>query len=349
MTRGFGRYVFIIVGMGASLFISSFLLQSLFVEKNPVLHWNTFTSLAQSSVLNTFQQIGNSIVAARPTPTPTAAPVIIQTNASFFDPLPAPTDQLAPTTIPTPTDYIEPTSLPTEEPLPTEAFNEPTAAQPTRKPTVKPTKVPTPTKKPKPTPIKIDFPKVVGDPLKQAWYGNNSLACYTPERFVQVYANAIAPDACYKNVHSVIDANIVTTTLLGRSVQVHKKVLAAFEAVAKTLDQYKADGSTYKFPSKTYTIKDVGTYVFRCNVNASTGDVYDTCQPGCVIGTHAFGIAVDINMVGNCNGCTNYDMPEEIWKTFELYGFRWGGHYPLISSKIDPMHFEYMRDLCAGL
>ena len=43
------------------------------------------------------------------------------------------------------------------------------------------------------------------------------------------------------------------------------------------------------------------------------------------------------------------DIPKEISDTFEVYGFCWSGHYPLIGSYINPMHFEYMKDLCEGI
>ena len=43
-------------------------------------------------------------------------------------------------------------------------------------------------------------------------------------------------------------------------------------------------------------------------------------------------------------------MPMEIVDIFESYGFRWGGRYKAIfGSTIDPMHFEYMYDLCKDL
>jgi hypothetical protein len=42
-------------------------------------------------------------------------------------------------------------------------------------------------------------------------------------------------------------------------------------------------------------------------------------------------------------------MPKEVWETFEYYGFRWGGNYPKLGSKIDAMHFEYMVQLCEGI
>lgn len=352
--------------MGVSMLISSYLLKTLFLEHNPTPFWNTFsgklvelkqsTLLAQSSVLDYLQQTISTYNSSRviPTTSPAQTPVQQQSDSfNFFDTIPAPTAPLAPTIIPTetpiPTAYVRPTITPTLSLLPTILINGPTVRPgPTLRPTIRPSFAPSPTKAPKPT-LSVDFPKVVGDPLKQTWYGVGSLACYTTERFIQVYANGLTPNSCYNNIRAAVDSNIVSTTLLGRSIQVHKKALKAFEAVSKTLDQYKVDSSTYKFPSKTYKIKNVGAYIFRCNVNASTSAKDDTCSAGCKLSPHAFGIGVDINYDENCNGCKNYDMPKEISDTFEMYGFRWGGHYPLIGSYIDPMHFEYMRDLCEGI
>lgn len=300
--------------------------------------------------------------ATRREPTPiisvaTTSDAIQTAPMGFFDTLPAPTAPLAPTDIPIPTTVIFPTStpIPTRAPIPSIVQLPSTSPSLTRIPN--PTKIPNPTNTPKPTtppeptkaPLVIDFPKVSGDPHKQPWYGGKSLACYTTERFIKVYANGLTPNACFHNIRAHIESNLVSTTLLGRAIQIHKKALPAYEAVSKTLDQYKVDSSTYKFPSKTYKIKNVGAYIFRCNVNASTSGKFDTCSEGCKLSPHSFGIAVDINTEENCNGCKNYDMPKEISDTFEMYGFRWGGNYPLIGSYIDAMHFEYMRDLCEGV
>jgi hypothetical protein len=340
-----------VVGMGSAFLISSSLLQTLFIEKSPTPFWDSLgekiielkqnTILAQSSITHYVQSIGNAMIVSKQEEHPKAQNEV---NFSAFDISPAPTYAAIETPPPTPIEL--PTIIPTVAKIPTIPMV--TASIPTVKPTTRPTIAPSPTNTPKPT-VSVSFPKVQGDPLKQKWYGNGSLACYTTERFIQVYASGLTPNACYKNIQSAIDSNIVSTTLLGRSIQVHKKALPAFEAVAKTLDQYKVDSSTYKFPSKTYKIKNVGAYVFRCNVNASTSGKNDVCSDGCKLSPHAFGIAVDINYDENCNGCKNYDMPKEISDTFEVYGFRWGGHYPLIGSYIDPMHFEYMRDLCEGI
>ena len=363
MPRKLSYYVLVVVGMGFSMIISSYLLQTLFINNSPTPFWDSFTNkvseykqstiLAQSSVMDYIQQTASSFVSSRPTPLPTGENPLPQSNTfNFFDTIPAPTAPIAPTEVLTSTPIPLPSPLPTVRPTtviqPTFSTTLPTPIRSTIRPTIKPTTAPSPTKTPKP-PIDVDFPKVVGDPLKQTWYGNGSLACYTTERLIQVYANGMTPDSCYNNVRAHMEANKVSMTLLGRSIQVHKKALAAFEAVSKTLDQYKVDSSTYKFPSRTYKIKNVGAYIFRCNVNASTSGKADTCSAGCKLSPHAFGISVDINYDENCNGCKNYDMPKEISDTFEMYGFRWGGHYPLIGSYIDAMHFEYMRDLCEGI
>jgi hypothetical protein len=362
MTGKVRHYFFIGIAIVGGYFISSFLVNTLFIGAGPIPAWGVFQSkmlIAQEQVAASLEGVSHTLASLKPTgkqvPAPTVIPQVANSNPApvggfdFFDTAPAPTAPLAPTTTPRPTSPPRPTPIPPTLAVP--ATIAPSQAQEPTSPPVKPTKAPKPTKEPAPTnaPPVVDFPKVSGDPLKQPWYGSKSLACYTTERMIEVYANGLTPNSCYNNVHAHLDANIVSTTLLGRTIQVHKKALAAFEAVSKTLDQYKVDSTTYKFPSKTYKIKNVGAYIFRCNVNASTSAKGDTCSSGCKLSPHAFGIGVDINYDENCNGCKNYDMPKEISDTFEMYGFRWGGHYPLLGSLIDPMHFEYMRDLCDGV
>lgn len=359
-------YVLLISTLIGAFLLSNILITNLFIGGSPLPAWSVFEAKATitrdqflASAGNLQQSIQQFIsskqwVAPPQTQVVPTVSLISYNQMGFFDTIPAPTAPLAPTSLPIPTQMpVIPTEVPpTVIPIPTSIIIQPTAPNhPTNRPTIKPTKTPPPTKVPTPTnaPVQVDFPKVVGDPLKQKWYANGSLACYTTERFIQVYANGLTPNACYANIRAVMDSSIVSTTLLGRSIQVHKKALPAFEAVSKTLDQYKVDSSTYKFPSKTYKIKNVGAYIFRCNVNASTSGKNDVCSDGCKLSPHAFGIGVDINYEENCNGCTKFDMPKEISDTFEMYGFRWGGHYPLIGSYIDPMHFEYMKDLCEGV
>jgi len=252
-------------------------------------------------------------------PTPELTPVsnaIFQVTAT---PIPTllPTQTLTPTPteiILTVTDYVIPTkklkSTPTPKP---------------KKPTATPTEIPE------------NEPALIGNPLDQPYY-NPSLAyqCYNTERFIEVYGGGEDPGNCYSKVRSHVEANLTSVSIMGKSISVHKKAYPAFKAVADKLKNYRG-----------YKINTIGAYIFRCNVNASTSNRNDLCNSGCVLSAHSFGIAVDINWDENCNGCENYDMPEGIVEAFEENGFRWGGRYKAVfGSTIDPMHFEYMYDLC---
>jgi len=300
------------------------------------------------------------------------ADVVFQTaNPTVY-----PTSQLLPTETPIPTAQPPPPT-PIEiysTPIPLPTYSEPTQAiiKPTKKPE-EPTDMPTPTKKISVVPTAIIIPTVViptiaaalpttaplppvdaslivANPLSQPYYQNSiAYKCYTPSRMIQLYANNASQSNCYAAVQTALNSQIVSMSLLGRTIRVNKRVLPAFQAVSKELDRYPHTGTTYTFPSKTYRIETEGAYVFRCNVNASTSGRNDICSSGCVLSMHSFGIAVDINYEGNCNGCANYDMPKEMVEIFEKYGFRWGGRYKSIfNSNIDAMHFEYLKEACEG-
>ena len=254
-----------------------------------------------------------------------------------------------------------PTIIPTMFIPATPIVYHPTYILPTRiylYPTAKPSSTPIPTIPILPSPIPpTAIPKKIGDlpisdPLNQPYYKAASSICYTPAYFYKFYGGGLTPNSCYNNIRTYVEANLVNVNLLGRNVQVHKNAAPYFQAVADELAVYqKADG-TFEFPSKTYKIITLGTYVFRCNTAQSKGNCYDPCSTGWVIGDHAFGIAVDINWDQNCVGCKNYDMPSEIVNSFERWGFRWGGRYDLPifgNSTIDPMHFEFLYDMCKGL
>lgn len=264
----------------------------------------------------------------------------------FQEAPPLPTPTLNPTITLTPT-LEAPTSTPTIKPRPTVYEATPTPTEiilSSPKP-----KTPTLTKKPKPTPTPtkpaqpLPNVPVIDSPLSQPYYDpGKAYQCYTTDRFIEVYANGVNPDSCYGNVKSIIDSNLTSVSILGKSITIHKKAYPAFKAVSDELAKNTV--------AKNYKINTIGAYVFRCNVNASSGDPYDTCQSGCVLSTHAFGISVDINWDENCNGCSTYTMPMEIVDIFEKYGFRWGGRYKAVfGSTIDAMHFEYMYDLCSDL
>lgn len=254
----------------------------------------------------------------------------------------------------TPTPTMGEFVFPTDEPdlLPTEPIEEPTpfisdfpeepvpteAPDPTRIPTAKPTKPPkaTPTQTPEPTSPPKNNPLFISNPLDQPYY-NPRLAykCYNADKFIEVYGGG-NPGSCYANAKKYVDSHMTSVTIMGKTIPVHEQAYPYFHAVAERLKNYKG-----------YKINNIGSYVFRCNVNASSVDRFDLCAEGCVLSTHAFGIAVDINSVENCNGCSNFDMPPEVVDAFEAYGFRWGGRYKSIfGSTIDAMHFELMVDLC---
>jgi len=260
------------------------------------------------------------------------------------------TQAITPTIIPSPTLTLTP--IPTEtpaEPTPTEIIL--VSATPTiynRLPTI----IPTVKKKPSPTPTSIPEPTEepatanplkIANPLDQPYY-NPSLAykCYNADKFIEVYANGISPASCYSKVQSYVSSNLTSVSILGKSISVSKKAYPAFKAVADELSKNSV--------AKKYKINTIGAYVFRCNVNASTSDRNDLCSSGCVLSAHSFGIAVDINWDENCNGCSTFTIPMEIVDIFESYGFRWGGRYKSVfGSRIDPMHFEYMYDLCKDI
>lgn len=255
---------------------------------------------------------------------------------------PSPTIMLVePTTIPT----SIPTLTPTPTPLRPTGFEGQAEiilvkGTPTAIPTAK--KKPTRTvKKPSPTPPSIGVPVKITNPLDKPYY-NPSIAykCYTSEKFIEVYANDATVANCYQSVQKEVEKNITTVSILGNSIQVHKKAYPYFNAVADELSKNSV--------AKAYKINSIGAYNFRCNVNASNSS--DICNKGCVLSTHAFGISVDINWDENCNGCSTFTIPMEIVDIFESYGFRWGGRYKSIfGSTIDPMHFEFLYDLCKDL
>ncbi|KKQ26732.1 MAG: hypothetical protein US40_C0001G0081 [Candidatus Roizmanbacteria bacterium GW2011_GWC2_37_13] len=184
---------------------------------------------------------------------------------------------------------------------------------------------------------------IINSPLSQPYYDpSKAYLCYNADKFIEVYADNVNPDACYNNIEAKMDSYMTSVSILGKSIQIHKKAYSSFKAVSDELSKNSV--------AKNYKINTIGAYVFRCNVNASTSDRNDTCSEGCVLSAHAFGIAVDINWDENCNGCSNYTMPMEIVDIFEKYGFRWGGRYKSVfGATIDPMHFEYMYDLCKDL
>ncbi len=109
----------------------------------------------------------------------------------------------------------------------------------------------------------------------------------------------------------------------GRSVTnilCHKKTATVFPAVFAEIekqghkDQVRTFGGCFNFRSKRTSGK---------------------------ISTHAWGIAIDLNPDTNPQGRPG-DMPLEIVKIFQGYGFTWGGDWS--GNTRDPMHFQF----CSG-
>lgn len=175
-------------------------------------------------------------------------------------------------------------------------------------------------------------------------YNPNTRGCYTPKRFIEVYADGLIPTGppnCYQNVKEKVESYLVYIDFLGGKVRVHQKTLPYFQAVNNDLLPYQVNGRTFRFNQGLYTFSYLGTYAFRCNVNASTTkDVWNVCDPGCVLSPHSFGFAIDINPQTNQNHSDYYDMPPEVVSAFRRHGFRWGGEWK------DAMHFEYLGEIC---
>lgn len=253
-----------------------------------------------------------------------------------------PSQELEPTPIETIVKYISPTIYRRAPTITQKTIKYPTQV-PISKPTITVKPKPTITSKPEPTPKPIDDPLRIANPLDQPYYNPNlAYKCYNADKFIEVYADGISSVSCYSGVQSSVSSNLTSVQILGKSISIHKKAYPAFKAVSDALNKSRV--------AKAYRINTIGAYVFRCNVNASTSDRNDLCNSGCVLSAHSFGIAVDINWDENCNGCSSFTMPMEIVEIFESYGFRWGGRYKSVfGSRIDPMHFEYMYDLCKDL
>lgn len=254
---------------------------------------------------------------------------------------------ISPTITPTEIPMATPTSIPTTIPTPTEIIlvnATPTTYYrvPIVKPTIKKKPTATPIPEPEPTSKPVANSLKISNPLDQPYY-KPSLAykCYNAERFIEVYGGG-EPGSCYSKAQSYVSSHLTSVSILGKSISIHKDAYPAFKAVSDELNKSSV--------AKKYKINTIGAYIFRCNVNASTSGKNDLCSEGCVLSAHAFGIAVDINWEENCNGCSTYTIPMEIVDIFESYGFRWGGRYKSVfGSKIDPMHFEYMYDLCKDI
>lgn len=124
--------------------------------------------------------------------------------------------------------------------------------------------------------------------------------------------------------------NLVSTKFMGQKVVVNKRVVKCLNKVEKELRASNAH----------YDVRTVGSYRPLNNTNSLPWQY------------HGYGAALDINAAQNpqcpgydpnnrCNNRPPFTMPDYWVKTFEKYGFWWGGKYE--HSAPDYMHFEFHR------
>lgn len=114
-------------------------------------------------------------------------------------------------------------------------------------------------------------------------------------------------------------ADMVSTTLFGKSVTVNKSVVGVIQSINTAWLAMP--------PATRYQVNSVGGYNCRAVTN----------KPG-FWSAHAFGLAVDINPSTNPYGRTLVtDMPPEFRNLFTSRGWKWGGGW--INIK-DAMHFS---------
>lgn len=140
-------------------------------------------------------------------------------------------------------------------------------------------------------------------------------------RAIPVYGSSPSSDllkSIYGSTPAQVESQLVSVSIQGHSVRVHKLCAAAFQAVDKDLTAL----------STKYTIKSIGTYVWRNKAHGST------------LSLHSFGIAVDINPIQNpmVYGALVTDIPEAWRNVWKSHGFGWGGDW---NSSKDAMHFQW--------
>ncbi len=97
-------------------------------------------------------------------------------------------------------------------------------------------------------------------------YNPNARGCYTPKRFIEVYADGLVPSGppnCYQNVKERVESYLVYIDFLGGKVRVHQKTLPYFQALNNDLLPYQVNGRTFRFNQDLYTFSYLVTYAFR--------------------------------------------------------------------------------------
>lgn len=117
--------------------------------------------------------------------------------------------------------------------------------------------------------------------------------------------------------------NIVTITVAGISLSVHKGVAPLFKAA---INECAAKGRRFD------KVKDDWGYAHRYIRGSKTN-----------MSNHSYGLAIDLDATRNPlteDGKIHTDMPAWVVAVFAKYGFFWGGSYS--GKRKDPMHFEFL-------
>lgn len=133
----------------------------------------------------------------------------------------------------------------------------------------------------------------------------------------------------YGSTEAEVKRHIVTTTFMGKSLEVNKVLV---DPLKKAETEIKSTGANYPITS-------LSGFFWKTNANDSSK-----------ISLHSFGLAIDINPLDNPNGarpsdsdprdsnkCT-HKIPDNYVKALENNGFFWGAKF---KSYCDAMHFQY--------
>gem|GEM_PF-6689472 len=125
------------------------------------------------------------------------------------------------------------------------------------------------------------------------------------------------------DIASCDTSQIVSTTFLGNSIQIHSSLVSSLESIDR---EWRRRGG-----NSAYNVYSVGGYACR-TIAGSSRQSY-----------HSYGVAVDINPASNphrFDGVCQSDLPDWLIQSFRSQGWGWGCDWR--SSK-DAMHFSKAR------
>ncbi len=106
----------------------------------------------------------------------------------------------------------------------------------------------------------------------------------------------------------------------------------------------KVECNTAFFPQLIGALTEIQTQGLASTIHSTAGCYAATTESNSTeLSPHAWGAAIDINVMQNITGSRPNQNPRMV-KIFEKWGLRWGGRFPLP----DGMHFEYFKPPPAG-